>query len=192
MWGWRSWAPPCSPARASSTWGRRGWGSPTGSGRAPGLGSAGAFGRAWRREPLRYLVAVAAVVILVSAAQAAMLGLSRLGYALAVNPQIPSGLGHLHPRRATPVVIIGIGAVVAIGLLLPANLEFLAAICAFGATVAFFIVGLSVCRLPYREPDPHPPYRMPLNVRVGGGDLPIPAVLCVVMSTASFAALLAE
>ena len=43
--------------------------------------------------------------------------------------------------RATPVVIIGFGAVVAIGLLIPADLEFLAAICAFGATLAFTIVG---------------------------------------------------
>ena len=48
------------------------------------------------REPLQYLVAVSAVVILVSAAQAAMLGLSRLGYALAVNRQIPSRFGSLH------------------------------------------------------------------------------------------------
>src|SRR3954451_8378579 len=159
---------------------------------APVLGIADAFDQAWLREPLHYLVAVAAVVILVSAAQAAMLGLSRLGYALAVNRQIPSRIGHLHPRRATPVVIIGIGAVVAIGLLIPADLEFLAAICAFGATVAFMIVGLSVCRLRYKEPDRDRPYRMPLNVRVGGADLPIPGVLCVVMATAAFVALLVE
>ena len=137
-------------------------------------------------------MAISAVVIMVTAAQSAMLGLSRLGYALAVNRQIPSRLGHLHAARKTPVVIIAFGAVVAIGLLIPANLEFLAAICAFGATVAFMIVGLSVCRLRYKEPDRDRPYRMPLNVRVMGGDLPIPGVLCVLMSVAAFAALLIE
>src|SRR4051794_39478141 len=159
---------------------------------APVLGIADAFEQAWLREPLHYLVAVAAVVILVSAAQAAMLGLSRLGYALAVNRQIPSRVGHLHRTRATPVVIIGFGATVAIGLLIPADLEFLAAICAFGATLAFTIVGASVCRLRYKEPDRDRPYRMPLNVRFMGGSLPVPAVLCVVMSLAAFAALLIE
>ena len=146
---------------------------------APLIGVADAFDQAWLREPLKYLVAISAVVILVNAAQAAMLGLSRLGYALAVNRQIPSFVGSLHPTRATPVGIIAFGAVTAICLLIPADLEFLAAICAFGATIAFTIVGLSVCRLRYKEPDRDRPYKMPFNVRVRGGELPIPGVLCV-------------
>src|SRR6478609_7237751 len=54
---------------------------------APMLGIADAFEQAWIREPAKYLVAVSALVILISAAQAAMLGLSRLGYALSVNRQ---------------------------------------------------------------------------------------------------------
>ena len=108
-----------------------------------------------------------------------MLGLSRLGYALSVNRQIPSAFGSLHRTRATPVGIIVFGAVTAIALLLPADLEFLAAICAFGATITFTIVGLSVIRLRWKEPDRDRPYKMPLNVRVRGGELPIPAVLCV-------------
>ena len=39
---------------------------------------------------------------LVVAAHSAMLGLSRLGYALATNRQIPSALGRLHPERVSP------------------------------------------------------------------------------------------
>ena len=82
-------APCCRPPAASSSR-RRCWGSPTPSSR-PGSAS-----RA------KYLVAISAVVILISAAQAAMLGLSRLGYALAVNRQIPSqgGLAEPHARDA--------------------------------------------------------------------------------------------
>jgi APA family basic amino acid/polyamine antiporter len=137
-------------------------------------------------------VAISAIVILVSAAQAAMLGLSRLGYALAVNRQIPSKMGSLSRTRATPVGIIGFGAVMAICLLIPADMEFLAAICAFGATIAFTIVGASVVWLRYKEPDRDRPYRMPLNVPFRGGSLPIPAVLCVVMSVTAFVALLVE
>ena len=159
---------------------------------APLIGVANAFDQAWLREPLKYLVAISAVIILVNAAQAAMLGLSRLGYALAVNRQIPSFVGSLHPTRATPVGIIAFGAVTAICLLIPADLEFLAAICAFGATIAFTIVGLSVCRLRYKEPDRDRPYKMPFNVRVRGGELPIPGVLCVALSYTAFVALLVE
>ena len=159
---------------------------------APLIGVAEAFKQNWIADPLKYLLAISAVVILITAAQAAMLGLSRLGYALAVNRQIPSAAGSLHPTRATPVGIIAFGAVTAIGLLIPADLEFLAAICAFGATIAFTIVGLSVCRLRYREPDRDRPYRMPFNVRVRGGLLPIPGVLCVMLSYLAFVALLVE
>jgi APA family basic amino acid/polyamine antiporter len=159
---------------------------------APMVGIADAFQQAWLSDILRYVVAVSAVVILVAAAQSAMLGLSRLGYSLAVNRQIPSRIGYLQSTRATPVVIIAFGAIAAIGLLIPADLEFLAAICAFGATLAFFIVGLSVVRLRYKEPDRDRPYRMPLNVRVLGGDLPVLGALCVAMSALAFIALLAE
>jgi APA family basic amino acid/polyamine antiporter len=159
---------------------------------APILGIADAFDQAWIREPAKYLVAISALVILISAAQAAMLGLSRLGYALAVNRQIPSKMGSLSRTRATPVGIIGFGAVMAICLLIPADLEFLAAICAFGATIAFTIVGASVVWLRYKEPDRDRPYRMPLNVRFRGGSLPIPAVLCVAMSSIAFLSLLIE
>ena len=106
---------------------------------APLLGVADAFEQAWLRDVLRYVIAVSAVVILVAAAQSAMLGLSRLGYSLAVNRQIPSrDRATCRPTRATPVVVIAFGAIVAIGLLIPADLEFLAAIYAFGATLAFF------------------------------------------------------
>ncbi|HEY6886350.1 MAG TPA: amino acid permease [Solirubrobacter sp.] len=159
---------------------------------APIVGIADAFEQSWIREPAKYLVAISALVILISAAQAAMLGLSRLGYALAVNRQIPSKVGSLSRTRATPVGIIGFGAVMAICLLIPADLEFLAAICAFGATIAFTIVGASVVWLRYKEPDRDRPYRMPLNVRFRGGSLPIPAVMCVVMSSIAFLSLLIE
>ncbi|NUT54693.1 MAG: amino acid permease, partial [Thermoleophilia bacterium] len=157
---------------------------------APMVGVAEAFDEAWIREPLRYALAVSGVLILLAACNAAMLGLSRLGYALAVNRQIPSLIGYLHPRRSTPVVVIGLGTVLAIALLLPADLDFLVGICAFGATIAFAIVAIGVIRLRWREPDRDRPYKMPLNLRLGRGELPLPAVLAALMSLAALGALL--
>jgi basic amino acid/polyamine antiporter, APA family len=47
-------------------------------------------------------------------------------------------------------------------------------------------------RLRYKEPDRDRPYRMPLNVRAFGGDLPVLGALCVLMSALAFIALLVE
>jgi APA family basic amino acid/polyamine antiporter len=157
---------------------------------APMLGVVDDFDQAWLHDPLRYLVAISAILILAAACNAAMLGVSRLGYSLAVNRQLPSRIGYLHPDFSTPVVIIGIGAALAILLLLTADLEFLLGISAFGATAAFTLVCLSVCVLRYREPDRDRPYRMPLNVRIGKAEMPIPAALGTVLSGAAFVAVL--
>jgi basic amino acid/polyamine antiporter, APA family len=158
---------------------------------APMLGLVSAFEQEWLREPLRYAIALFALAILVIACNAAMFGLSRLGYSLALNRQIPSLVGRLHPRYNTPVVLIGLGAVLAGALVLPADIEMLAAIYAFGATLAFTIVHLAVIRLRFREPDRDRPYRIPLGVRIGRGELPLTAALGAVMSAVAFASVLA-
>jgi APA family basic amino acid/polyamine antiporter len=166
-------------------------GGPASWAEAPVLGIVADFSQPWLREPLRYLVALSAIAILIAACHAAMLGLSRLGYSLATNRQIPSLVGYLHPRRSTPVVIIGIGALLAVLLLVPADLQFLLGISAFGATLAFTLVCAGVCRLRWKEPDRDRPYRVPLNVRIGRGSLPLPSALGAVVSAAAFVAVVA-
>jgi APA family basic amino acid/polyamine antiporter len=142
----------------------------------------------WLGESLRYLVAGLATVTLVAAANSAMLGLSRLAYSLSTNRQIPSGLGRLHPERSTPYVLIIIAGVLAAGLVVPEDLDFLIGIYAFGATIAFTIAHLSICRLRYTEPDRDRPYRIPLSVSVRGASLPLPAVFGALASGAGWVA----
>lgn len=153
---------------------------------APLLSVADAFSQRWLAGALRDAVAVTAVVGLVTAANSAMLGISRLAYGLATNRQIPSALGRLHPRRGTPFVLIALAAIVAAALTSPANLDFLVGIYAFGAMLAFTISHLSVIRLRFREPERERPYAVPLSVRVRGGSLPLPAVLGVLLSGAAW------
>ena len=145
------------------------------------------FEQEWLREPLRVLVAISGFTILTGAAGAAMLGLSRLGYSLALNRQIPSLVGRLHPVHTTPVVIIALGTLLAFALILPTDLDFLVGAYAFGATLAFTLVHASVIALRFREPDRDRPYRMPLNI----GRLPVPALLGFVSSAAAFVAVVA-
>jgi basic amino acid/polyamine antiporter, APA family len=150
---------------------------------APLLGVVGSYEPGtWLPEALRYVVGGVAAVMLVAGANASMLGLSRLAYSLATNRQIPSAVGRLHPRRATPVVVIAIAAILAAGLVLPEDLDFLVGIYAFGATLAFTLAHLSVIVLRYREPDRDRPYRMPLSI----GRLPVPAALGALLSFAGW------
>jgi APA family basic amino acid/polyamine antiporter len=144
----------------------------------------------WLREVLRYLVAGMAAVTLVAAANSAMLGLSRLAYSLSTNRQIPSGLGRLHPQRSTPYVLIILAGVIAAGLVVPEDLDFLIGIYAFGAMLAFTIAHLSICWLRYSEAERDRPYRVPLSITVRGGDLPLPAAFGALVSAAGFVAVM--
>src|SRR5690606_9192451 len=135
------------------------------------LGLVEQFDPAWLADVLRYVVAVVATVTLIAAAEAGMLGLSRLAYQLGNNRQIPRLVGRLHPTRSTPYVLIAIAAVLAAVLVVPRDLEFLVSIYAFGATLAFTIAHLSIVRLRFTEPLRRRPYRVPLTV----GLVPLPA-----------------
>jgi basic amino acid/polyamine antiporter, APA family len=144
----------------------------------------------WLGKTLMYLVAAMAAVTLVAAANSAMLGLSRLAYSLSTNRQIPSGLGRLHPQRSTPYVLIVLAGLIAAGLAATEDLDFLIGIYALGATLAFTIAHLSICRLRYSEPDRDRPYRVPLSVRLGKGELPLPAVFGALASAGGMVAVL--
>lgn len=144
----------------------------------------------WLARTLRYLVGALATLTLLAAANSAMLGLSRLAYSLSTNRQIPSGLGRLHPTRSTPYVLIVCAGVIAAGLAASENLDFLVGLYAFGAMLSFTIAHLSVCRLRYSEPTRDRPYRVPLSVRVRGGQLPLPAAFGALASAAGWLAVL--
>jgi basic amino acid/polyamine antiporter, APA family len=145
----------------------------------------------WLAHTLRYVVGALATLTLIAAANSAMLGLSRLAYSLSTNRQIPSGLGRLHPQRSTPYVLIVLAGLAAAVLVVPEDLDFLVGIYAFGAMLAFTIAHLSICRLRYSEPDRDRPYKVPLSVRVRGGELPLPAVLGAVVCGAGWVAVIA-
>ncbi|HMD57846.1 MAG TPA: amino acid permease [Solirubrobacteraceae bacterium] len=157
---------------------------------APMIGIVDQFTPHWLAEGLMYLVAALATVTLLAAANSAMLGLSRLAYSLSTNRQIPSGLGRLDPERSTPYVLIIAAGVLAAGLVVPENLDFLVGTYAFGALLAFTIAHLSVCRLRYTEPDRDRPYRIPFSITVRGGQLPLPAVFGAVASAAGWVAVM--
>jgi APA family basic amino acid/polyamine antiporter len=151
---------------------------------APLLGVVSQFD--WFDDTLRYVVGGVAVLVLVQATTANMMGVSRVAYSLATNRQIPSAIGRLDPKRSTPWVAITLCSLLAFGLVLTSDLDFLAGIFAFGATLAFAIAHASVIRLRFREATARRPYRMPLSIKVGSGSVPLPALLGFVMAVAAW------
>jgi basic amino acid/polyamine antiporter, APA family len=144
----------------------------------------------WLAEALRYAVAGLAALTLVAAANSAMLGLSRLAYSLSTNRQIPSALGRLHPQRSTPYVLIILAGVIAAGLVVPEDLDFLIGIYAFGALLAFTIAHVSVVRLRFLERDRARPYRIPLSFAFRGVGVPLPAAVGALASAAGWVAVM--
>ena len=158
--------------------------------KAPVLGVVEAFKPQWLANVLKYAVAIGGAAGLFAAAGSAMLGVSRVGYSLATNRQIPSAIGRLHGRWGTPYVVIGAAAVAAAGLVLPTNLDFLVGIYAFGAMLAFTIAHTSVIALRFREPDRDRAYSVPLSIRVAGAEVPVPAAVGALASAGGWVALL--
>ncbi len=142
--------------------------------KAPILGVVSAYEPAWLADGMQFVVAVVAALTLVWAANTAMLGVSRHTYTLAVNRQIPSGLGQLGDRYETPFKAILLFAVAVFGLALVGDIETLAGLYAFGATLAITIAHVAIIRMRFTRPDADRPFRVPLSVRIRGALVPLP------------------
>jgi basic amino acid/polyamine antiporter, APA family len=150
--------------------------------KAPLLGVVSAYRPEELMDTLRYLVGGTAALVLVTALNGQMLGLSRLSYSLATNRQIPSGLGKLHGDPPAPFMAIVIAAVLSFVLVLTLDLKQMAGIFAYGAMLAFTIAHLSIVTLRFREPDFERRFKVPLSFEFRGRSVPAPAVLGAVLS----------
>jgi APA family basic amino acid/polyamine antiporter len=122
-------------------------------------------------------VGVLAATILFIAANAGIIGASRLVYSMGLHRQVPDRLSRLHPRFSTPWVGILLFGGVACVTIIPGKAEFLGNLYAFGAMLSFTMAHLSVIRLRVKEPDRPRPYRGPGTLRVAGRELPVFALL---------------
>jgi APA family basic amino acid/polyamine antiporter len=153
---------------------------------APVLGVVSQFEPAWLADVLRYAVGLVGVLVLVQAVNGQMLGIGRLVYSLGTHRQLPSVLCRLDSERGTPYLAIAAAGVAAFALACSADVEWLAGVFAFGATLAFTLAHLSIVVMRYREPDLRRPFKVPLNVRVGGGEIPLPSALGAVLGAAAW------
>jgi APA family basic amino acid/polyamine antiporter len=127
--------------------------------------------------PGELYVGLLAATILFLATNAGIIGVSRLVYSMGIHRQVPDGLRRLHPRFRTPWVGIVLFSALAIMILLPGQEAFLGSIYSFGALLSFTMAHAAVARLRAKLPDAERTYRGPGNVRIGGYDAPLFALV---------------
>jgi basic amino acid/polyamine antiporter, APA family len=157
---------------------------------APVLGVVSAYDPVWVADAMRWIVALVAAPVLFWATTTAMLGVSRHIYTLAINRQIPSWLGKLNRRYATPQVAIVLSGLIAIGLVLPTDVKLLAGFYAFGAMLAITIAHLSILRLRVTEPERRRPFRVPWSFSWRGARIPLPTLFAALLSVLAFLSVL--
>jgi len=125
---------------------------------------------------------LAATIVLISA-NTGIMGASRLAYSMAELGLIGEGLSWVHPRFRTPVRSIvffsGVAALEAVFAFLSGHraLETMANMYAFGAMLAYFLSIIAMVVLRFKEPHIPRPYKVPLNLRWRGVEVPIPGIL---------------
>ena len=126
---------------------------------------------------LEVYVGVLAATILFIAANAGVIGASRITYSMASYRQLPERFRRLHPRFKTPwlalVLFAGVASIVA---LLPGQTDFLGTMYSFGAMLSFTIAHVSLVALRVRRRDDELVYRARPNVRLRGIDWPLFAI----------------
>jgi basic amino acid/polyamine antiporter, APA family len=129
-------------------------------------------------DVLQIYVGVLAATILFIATNAGVIGVSRITYAMSGYRQLPEVFRRLHPKFKTPwVALVVFAGFVSILTLLPGQLDFLGTMYSFGAMLSFTIAHLAVIALRYRRPDEELLFRGRPNLRLGGVDWPLFAVI---------------
>ena len=140
-------------------------------------------------DGLKFYVGILAATILVIATNAGVIGASRITYAMASYRQLPEVFRRLHPRLKTPVLSLVVFAGVApIAILLPGDVNFVGTLYSLGATLSFTVAHAALVRLRIadRGRDEQPPYRALPNLRAGGIDWPVFAIVGGLATGASF------
>jgi APA family basic amino acid/polyamine antiporter len=122
------------------------------------------------------MVALLAASILLIAANAGVLGASRLSFSMGTYSQVPQILNKVHPRFKTPTVAIVFFSLVAVLLVIPGDITQLTAIYVFGSTLGFTMAHASLIGMRLRGAQHS--WRAPLNIAVGNGrSVPLTAIV---------------
>ncbi|HEX6487252.1 MAG TPA: APC family permease [Candidatus Dormibacteraeota bacterium] len=143
----------------------------------PVAGIVSFFHPQWLASLAGIWVGILAFTILVVATNAGLIGISRLSFSLATNNLFPRVFSRLHPKYRTPYIAIIVFGIAAGLLILPAQIDLMAAVYSLAATFAFATAHLAVMRLRFVAPRLRRPFEMPLNIPTRAGKIPVLSVV---------------
>jgi basic amino acid/polyamine antiporter, APA family len=125
------------------------------------------------------LIALIAGIVLAVAANAGLMGASRLAFNMGEFYQLPRFFYAIHPRFRTPFVSLAFFAILASLVVLASrgSMDFLADLYNFGAQLAFLSAHLSLICLRIKKPNLKRPFRSPLNIPFGKFSIPLTAIV---------------
>jgi basic amino acid/polyamine antiporter, APA family len=136
---------------------------------------------------LRIYVGILAGTILIIAANAGVIGSSRITYAMASYRQIPEVFRRLHPRFKTPFLsLLCFSGLLSIATLLPGRIDFLGTMYSFGAMLSFAIANASLIGLRWRFRDEELLVKGRPNLRLFGVEWPLFAILGLLGTAAAW------
>jgi len=122
-------------------------------------------------------VSVLGATILTVAANAGMIGVSRLAYSMSNNLLISPIFHKTSAKYKTPIVSLGIfGTLAALIVAFFPYLDILADLYNYGAMLSFSMTHLALIRLRKKEPELKRPFRVPLALHIRGWEIPLPTV----------------
>lgn len=130
-------------------------------------------------------VGLLGAIILLVAANAGLLGASRLSFNMGEYFQLPRFFYNLHPKKQTPYVSLIIFSVLSSLIIIwsMGNIDFLADLYNFGAMLAFFSAHVSLIIHRIRFPEVERPFKVPGNIPIGKGrSIPITAVIGAIVT----------
>lgn len=131
-------------------------------------------------------IGVLAAVILLVAANAGLIGSSRLAFNMGEYFQLPRIFYKLHRKRQTPYISLCFFAICAMIILIASRgeLTFLADLYNFGAMLAFFCAHASLIMHRIQFPDVERPFKTKWNIPFGKARIPITAIIgaCATLS----------
>jgi len=142
-------------------------------------------------EVLRIAVGLSSALVLVMAITTSISGCARLAHSMGTHGMLPRSVGRFERRTLVSretiaaITIVAI-AIVLVGAVAPDEAKLLASTYSFGVLLAFTLAQVAVIRLRRREPDLPRPFRARPDVRIGGVDVPLAALVGAPLTGAIF------
>jgi APA family basic amino acid/polyamine antiporter len=157
--------------------------------RDPVAGIAASLPIALIRDVLKPLIGILAGTILLIATNAGLIGISRLAFSLGSHNLVPAVFSRIHPTFKTPYISIILFSTIAIVIIIPGYFagdifENIGALYAFGSLLAFMLAHASILSLRMRKPLLPRPFKLSMNLKIKGYELPLSAIIGFAASTA--------